>query len=110
MGLTGEFMSTKQQVLALGAIEFVHMDSDAGGAAVDEVNKMKTQEWTFLDKSKWPERGPWDNEPDKAQWTDVATGLPCLAVRAHSHWCGYVGVTEEHPVFGKDYDSLDLSV
>lgn len=74
--------------------------------------EMKT--WTFLNKSAWPERGPWDNEPDKAHWIDPTTGLDCLMVRVHSHWCGYVGVTEEHPAFEKDfatfYDVDDLEV
>lgn len=59
------------------------------------------------DRSRWPP-GDWDGEPDKAQWTDEATGLTCLAKR-HSrsgHWCGYVGVTEGHPWFGRRYDDL----
>lgn len=63
---------------------------------------MKT--WNFQDKTQWPERGPWDSEPDKAQWIDEATGLDCLMLRAHSHWCGYVGVPEDHPLHGKSYD------
>ncbi len=69
---------------------------------------MKT--WTFLDKAKWPVRGPWDREPDKAQWEDEATGLTCLAVRASAHWCGYVGVPENHPLFGKGYNDVDFDV
>lgn len=68
---------------------------------------MKT--WTFIDKTKWPERGPWDNEPDKAQWLD-ASGLACLMVRARAHWCGYVGVPEGHPAFGKDYNDVEVEV
>lgn len=64
---------------------------------------MKYQEWTFEDKSKWPERGPWDHEPDKVQWQDEATGLPCLALRSHGHWCGYVGVPKGHPFYEKGY-------
>ncbi len=71
---------------------------------------MKAQEWTFTDKSKWPLRGPWDHEPDKAQWPDAATGLPCLAVRNRSHWCGYVGVTEGHPLFQKRGEDIDVEV
>jgi hypothetical protein len=69
---------------------------------------MKT--WTFHDKSQWPERGPWDNEPDKAQWQDEATGLACLMLRARSHWCGYVGVPETHPAFEKDYSTVGADV
>jgi len=68
---------------------------------------MKNREWTYTDKSTWP-RGEWDSEPDKAQWTDEATGLPCLVVRGPSGaLCGYVGVAEGHPWFGKDYDDVD---
>jgi hypothetical protein len=36
--------------------------------------------WTTIDKSSWG-NGPWQTEPDKAQWQDEETGLPCLAVR-----------------------------
>lgn len=72
---------------------------------------MESKEWTTIDRAalRWPS-GPWDGEPDKAQWQDEATGLPCLAVR-HSrsgHWCGYVGVTEGHPFHGKHYDNCSL--
>lgn len=65
---------------------------------------MKTIIYHTCDKSGWP-AGPWNDEPDKIQWPDAATGLPCLAVRHPSlgHWCGYVGVPEDHPFFGKSY-------
>lgn len=62
--------------------------------------------YTTSDRSQWnAPPGPWDSEPDKIQWTDAATGLPCLAKR-HPHlgsWCGYVGIAEGHPLFGKGY-------
>ena len=65
---------------------------------------MKTQEWTVYKKEEWPERGPWDSEPDKTQFMDEATGLPCLTVRNQlGAWCGYVGVSEGHPLYGIDY-------
>lgn len=66
---------------------------------------MKT--WTVLDKSTWGP-GPWNQEPDKTQWVDEATGLDCLAVRheGSGHWCGYVGVPPTHPAFGKGYDDV----
>jgi hypothetical protein len=52
-------------------------------------------EWFFKDRTKW-ESGAWDNEPDKAQWTDAATGLPCLIHRNYfGAWCGYVGVSPD---------------
>jgi len=72
---------------------------------------MDTREYRFIDKSEW-DRGPWDNEPDKVQWQDVATGLPCIARRsAMGFWCGYVGVAEGHPYFEREYDSgvVDLT-
>lgn len=63
-----------------------------------------------VDKSDWP-RGEWDNEPDKIQWPDEATGLPCLIVRNHmGALCGYVGVSEGHPLYGKRYHQINLEV
>src|SRR5437588_8775903 len=63
------------------------------------------REYHTRDKAEWGD-GPWLSEPDKAQWTDPATGLPCLAVRGQSGaLCGYVGVTEGHPFFGVGYDA-----
>ena len=65
---------------------------------------MITKEYRTLDKSSWP-KGPWQDEPDKVQWEDEATGLPCLAVRRNPQGflCGYVGVTQGHPLFGLGY-------
>lgn len=69
---------------------------------------MDTKAYTTIDRAAlgWPS-GEWDSEPDKLQWPDEATGLPCLAVRHASlgHWCGYVGVPPEHPWAGHTYDS-----
>lgn len=71
---------------------------------------MKRIEYQHIDKSHW-DRGEWDNEPDKIQWQDEATGLPCLIVRNKlGSLCGYVGVSQGHPYFKKEYDSADLSV
>lgn len=68
---------------------------------------METKEWRFVDKSKWP-RGEWDNEPDKMQWRDEATGMACLIHRGPSGaLCGYVGVPEGHPWYGKDWGDID---
>lgn len=69
---------------------------------------MMTQmiEYRTIDKSGW-QRGPWDGEPDKVQWQDDATGLPCLIVRGPSGaLCGYVGVSSGHPWHGVDYDNV----
>lgn len=71
---------------------------------------MLTKEYRTVDKSSW-ERGPWDSEPDKKQWLDQATGLPCLIVRnPMGALCGYVGVTKNHPAFGKSYGDDDACV
>lgn len=72
---------------------------------------MKNLQWNFVDKAAWGS-GPWQSEPDKEQWTDPATGLPCLLVRnPHGgHLCGYVGVPEGHPLFEKGYEDPELEV
>lgn len=63
-----------------------------------------TKSWTFIDKSSWGE-GLWSSEPDKVEFTDATTGLPCLIVRIpNGTLCGYVGISEEHPWFGIEYD------
>ena len=65
--------------------------------------------WT-RDKSDLPE-GEWMREVDKAQWRDAETGLACLVVRNHvGCWCGYVGVTSEHPWWQCSYDDCDVDV
>lgn len=73
---------------------------------------METREYRTADKSEWGE-GPWMSEPDKVQWQDEATGLPCLIVRS-THvtgaLCGYVGIAEGHPDFGKGYDDVEVEV
>lgn len=70
---------------------------------------METKTWTTVDRSEW-NSGPWDGEPDKTQWTDAATGLPCIARRGGGGaWCGYVGVPEGHPWHGKDYCDIETA-
>ncbi len=67
-------------------------------------------EYRTIDKSSWG-LGPWQDEPDKVQWTDPETGLPCLIKRVeHSgHLCGYVGVGPDHPLHGRTgYDKEGL--
>lgn len=68
---------------------------------------MPIPDLTYLnvqDKSLW-ERGPWDAEPDKAQWSDEDTGYPCLILRGPSGaLCGYVGVSNDHPAYGLNYN------
>ncbi|MDE2096384.1 MAG: hypothetical protein KGL39_03995 [Patescibacteria group bacterium] len=73
---------------------------------------MQTIEYRSLaasEKRKWG-GGPWVKEPDKKQWADPATGLPCLAVRhlELGNWCGYVGVSPDHPAYGLHYDGITI--
>ena len=72
---------------------------------------MQTKSYKTIDRTGWPS-GEWDDEPDKMQWPDSTTGLPCLAVRQspRGHWCGYVGVSEDHPTFLKDFMDVDADV
>jgi hypothetical protein len=63
------------------------------------------REYRTVDKSTWGD-GPWQDEPDKRQWQDAATGLPCLIVRnRRGALCGYVGVPATHPAHGLDHDA-----
>jgi len=69
---------------------------------------METIEYTTVDKSEWGD-GPWQNEPDKIQYMDEDTGLPCIIKRGPTGvWCGYVGIAEDHPAFAKDYSATIL--
>lgn len=53
--------------------------------------------------------GPWDDEPNRAEWR--YKDLPCLIVRNRSGaLCGYVGVPPGHPVHGKHYDDVEVDV
>ena len=72
---------------------------------------MESKTWTTVDKSTWGD-GPWMAEPDKIQFADEATGLPCLIKRSHlsGSLCGYVGVAEGHPWFGQGYGDVDADV
>lgn len=74
---------------------------------------MQTIEYTTIDKTKWGP-GEWQQECDKRQWLDDATGLPCMIRRSPSFggWCGYAGVPRGHQLHGVGYDdgALDLDV
>lgn len=69
---------------------------------------VETIESRFVDKSGWGD-GPWQHEPDRRQWADQASGLPCLAIRhpEMGNWCGYVGVLPDHPWHGRERAELD---
>lgn len=71
---------------------------------------MKTLDYRTVDKTGWGP-GAWMTEPDKMQWPDEDTGLPCLIVRNHGGaLCGYVGVPREHPAYGKHYNEISVEV
>lgn len=53
--------------------------------------------------------GPWHDEPDRVDF--VHEGFACFINRAPlGVWCGYVGVPEGHPWFGKQYDNISADV
>lgn len=56
-----------------------------------------------IDKSSWP-RGPWDGEPDYAEF--VAHGLDCEIMRSprYGHLCGYVHCRHDVPEAGLPED------
>lgn len=68
---------------------------------------MEYKEYRFPEKKQnWP-IGQWTTEPDKIQWQDEETGMPCLIVRTRrGALCGYVGVAENHPAFQINYDDV----
>jgi hypothetical protein len=61
-----------------------------------------------MDKSAWG-AGPWQDEPDRLEWRDAATGLVCLITRNPfmGNLCGYVGVPQSHPLAGREYHELE---
>jgi hypothetical protein len=61
-----------------------------------------------LPKEEWAP-GPWHDEPDHVVFEHA--GYPCILHRnLLGAWCGYVGVPEGHPWFGKGYDDVDANV
>lgn len=57
----------------------------------------------------WP-NGPWTEEPDHEAGL-TAAGLPFILHRNQvGCWCGYVGVPEGHPAYGKRYDAVEADV
>ena len=50
----------------------------------------------------------WKNEPDRKHWVDPETGFDCLILRGPvGALCGYVGVPEGHPWYGKGHNDLE---
>lgn len=62
----------------------------------------------LVDRAGW-DPGPWDDEPDRVDWTDPATGYPCLIIRhaIAGNLCGYVAVPSGHPWHGQDWTAED---
>jgi len=70
-------------------------------------------EYRYTDKSKWNIENfdEFMDEPDKIQYEDEETGLPCLIVRGpHGALCGYVAVEADHCLFEKDHDCVDYEL
>ncbi len=64
----------------------------------------------LVDRGGWGQ-GPWDSEPDKIQYIDEETGLPCIIRRNDmGALCGYVGVSKGHPYYGKHWDEVNPKV
>lgn len=62
-----------------------------------------------IDRSGWT-KGPWDDEPDRVEWTTKA-GLPApLRRNMMGAWCGYVAVAPGHPMHGAHYSDPDVDV
>lgn len=67
---------------------------------------METRDFKAVDRTGWPP-GPWDDEPDRIEWIDDATGQPCLMKRnGAGAWCGYTAVNPDHPYHGINYIEL----
>jgi len=56
--------------------------------------------------------GPWNDEPDKANWIDEETGLDCMIIRNvdMGNLCGYVGVPLDSKLSGIDYNDIEINV
>lgn len=64
---------------------------------------------TRVDKSGWAD-GPWRKEPDRLQWLDEFTGLPCLVLRhlGRGYLRGYVAIPPGHPFHGRGTADLPM--
>ena len=70
---------------------------------------MELKQEYIVDRTGWAS-GPWDHEPDRVEWRDKDTGLPCLILR--NTWlrilCGYVAVPPSHSWYGVAYNACTL--
>lgn len=61
-------------------------------------------------RDRWGE-GPWQAEPDIAEWRARGSALPRLGVRGPmGGWCGYVGLPPGHPLHGKSWGDAAVEV
>jgi hypothetical protein len=70
----------------------------------------KDPRYGLVARDKWAS-GPWDDEPDRADF--VHAGFVCLVLRAANysgHLNGYVGLPAGHPWHGKDYGDIEAEV
>jgi hypothetical protein len=59
-----------------------------------------------IDKSKWLE-GEWTTEPDRENFkTDEGFDAAIIRHPSLGHLCGYVGVPQRHPLYGRSYDEV----
>jgi hypothetical protein len=72
---------------------------------------MSREPQTLIDKTGWPP-GPWHDEPDRVAWVDKTTGYHCLILRSEvsGALCGYVALSPQHPLWGLDYEDIDVQV
>lgn len=60
-------------------------------------------------KAFWP-AGPWHDEPDRIDWVDPPTGVPCMMRRNDfGAWCGYVAIPPTHPWVNLSRDEMSPS-
>ena len=70
---------------------------------------MSTEKEHKVDREHWPP-GPWNDEPDKVNWT-TKVGFPGMIVRSSlGGLCGYVAVAKGHPAYGQNYDDVNVDV
>lgn len=67
--------------------------------------------WTTIGKTGWA-AGPWRAEPDRVQWTDPLSDLPCLITRHPEYGCllGYVAVPPGDPLHGAAAEQVPVVV
>ncbi|AXJ97101.1 hypothetical protein [Sphingomonas sp. FARSPH] len=63
----------------------------------------------FYDRASQPKgEGRWLGEADKVSWRDDASGYDCIMLRDRhlGFLSGYVGIPQDHPLWGWDHDAV----